>query len=67
MVATERGEAVVEQLQSRYHARFERLTEAMSPQGRAALEAGLIDMIRAADELGLRGEPHLPHPHGDHA
>lgn len=62
LVATDRGEAVVAQLQSRWHDRFDRLVGAMSPEGRAALEAGLTDMIRAADQLGLHPD-HDPH-HG---
>ncbi len=64
LVATEQGERIVGQLQSSYRARFDRLVEAMSPEGRAALEAGLIDMIRAAEDIGLRAD-HDPH-HGDH-
>ena len=60
--ATEQGESVVDRLQSRSHARFDRLVEAMSPEGRAALEAGLTDMMRAADELGLLADDE-PHPH----
>lgn len=64
LVATDQGEAVVDQLQSRWHARFDRLVGAMSPEGRAALEAGLSDMIRAAERLGLHAD-NDPH-HGDH-
>ena len=64
LAATEQGEALVERLMSRYHARFDRLVEAMSPKGRAALEAGLSDMIGAAERLGLLAD-HEPH-HGDH-
>ena len=73
--ATEQGEDVVNRLQSRSHARFDRLVEAMSADGRAALEAGLTDLMRAADELGLladeQADPdHEPPPsqdpqHGD--
>ena len=63
LVASEQGEALVEQLTSRYHARFERLVEAMDPDGQAALEAGLKDLIRAAERLGLQ-PGHHPH-HGD--
>lgn len=64
LVATEQGRATVDQLQARYHARFDRLVEAMSAEGRAALEAGLNDMIRAAAALGLRDDRD-PH-HGGH-
>ena len=67
LVATDRGQVVADTLMRRFHERFERLVEAMSPAGRAALETGLADMIRAADELGLRADhPHHPH-RGDHA
>lgn len=59
LVATPHGREVVEQLMSRYSKRFERLVEGMSPEGRSALEAGLTDLIRAADDLGLRS-------HSDH-
>jgi|GEM_PF-3714461 len=58
LVATPQGREVAEQLESRFLQRFERLVEAMSPEGRAALEAGLTDLIRAADELGLRSRDH---------
>jgi len=67
LTATPLGVAVVQQLEERFHQRFERLVGAMTAEGRAALEAGLNDMIRAADGLGLRGDqPHHP-SHGDHA
>ena len=68
LVATDRGQQTADTLMRRFHERFARLVEAMSPEGREALEAGLIDMVRAADELGLRTDhkPHHPHP-GDHA
>jgi DNA-binding MarR family transcriptional regulator len=52
LVATDQGHAISERMTARFHARFERLVEAMTPEGRAALEAGLSDMIRAAEELG---------------
>lgn len=58
LLATAQGRGVAEQLMSRFHERFDRLVEAMSPEGRAALEAGLTDLVRAADELGLRPDPH---------
>ena len=58
LVATPQGREVAEHLESRFRQRFERLVEAMSPEGRAALEAGLTDLIRAADELGLRSRDH---------
>jgi DNA-binding MarR family transcriptional regulator len=61
LVASEQGEALVEQLTSRYHARFERLVEAMSPDGQAALEAGLTELIRAAERLGLQPGHHPRH------
>lgn len=65
LVATPQGQAVTEELTSRFRARFERLVEAMTPEGRAALEAGLTDMIRAADELGVRSTDDPQH-HGGH-
>ena len=61
--ATPDGLAVVERLESRFHDRFTRLVGAMSPEGRAGLEAGLLEMIRAADELGLRTDPIHPQRH----
>lgn len=64
--ATEQGAAVVDRLQSRSLARFDRLVEAMSPEGRAALEAGLTDMMRAADELGLLADHEPRHDHASH-
>jgi DNA-binding MarR family transcriptional regulator len=64
LVASERGRALVEQVMTRYRARFDQLVEAMSPEGRAALEAGLTELVRAADELGLRSDIAS---HGDHA
>jgi DNA-binding MarR family transcriptional regulator len=64
LAASEQGEAVIEQVTTRYHARFERLVEAMHPDGREALEAGLTELLRAADELGLRSD--IDH-HGGHA
>ena len=67
LVATALGRETAETLQRRFHARFERLVLAMSPEGRAALETGLQDMIRAADELGVRTEPVHHHAPGDHA
>ncbi len=69
LVATARGQEVADTLMRRFHERFERLVEAMSPEGREALEAGLNDMIRAAEGLGLRTDHrhhHHPEP-GDHA
>lgn len=69
LVATARGQEVADTLMRRFHERFERLVEAMSPEGREALEAGLNDMIRAAEGLGLRTD-HRHHHHpgpGDHA
>ncbi len=67
LIATGRGQEAADALMRRFHERFERLIEAMSPKGREALEAGLIDMIRAAEELGLRDDhDHPPHP-GDQA
>ncbi|MEA2027282.1 MAG: MarR family transcriptional regulator [Chloroflexota bacterium] len=58
LVATPQGREVAEQLESRFRQRFERLVEAMSPEGRSALETGLTDLICAADELGLRSRDH---------
>lgn len=68
LAATARGQETADMLMRRFHERFLGLVEAMSPDGRAALEEGLIDMIRAADELGLLTdhEHHHPHP-GGHA
>lgn len=66
LVATGLGHDVVERLEARFHERFERLVGAMSPEGRAALEAGLTDMIRAAQALGLRTRPDHHPTHGDH-
>ena len=57
LVVTEHGRETVDQLEAHFHARFERLVEAMTPAGRDALEAGLTDLVRAADELGLRTHP----------
>ena len=57
LVVTGHGHEVVERLEVRFHERFERLVGAMSPDGRAALEAGLTDMIRAAQALGLLARP----------
>ncbi len=65
--ATPKGHEVAAVLMRRFRERFERLVEAMSPEGRAALETGLTDMIRAADEIGLRTEPiHHREPIHDH-
>ena len=66
LVATSEGQEVADELMRRFQQRFERLVEAMSPEGRAALETGLTDMLRAAEELGLRTEPIHHHEHGDH-
>jgi DNA-binding MarR family transcriptional regulator len=69
LVATDRGQEATNTLMRRFHERFQRLVEAMSPKGREALEAGLTDMVRAAEGLGLRPDDthHHPHPHpGDH-
>ena len=68
LVPTEQGEAAVDQLLSRYHARFDRLVGAMSPEGRAALETGLADMLRTAERIGLLPDrdPHPGPHHGDH-
>jgi DNA-binding MarR family transcriptional regulator len=67
LVATPAGVDVTERLEAHFHERFERLVATMTPEGRAALEAGLAEMLRAADELGLSpaSEPH--HPHGGSA
>ena len=70
LAPTEQGAASVDRLLSRYHARFDRLVEAMSAEGRAALEIGLTDMTRAAERLGLDPErgPRTDQDthHGDH-
>ena len=69
LAATARGQEVADTLMRRFHERFERLVGAMSPEGREALEAGLTDMIRAAEGLGLRTDHrhhHHPEP-GDRA
>jgi DNA-binding MarR family transcriptional regulator len=60
LVATAQGREVADQLMTRFRERFGRLVEAMSPEGRSALEVGLADLINAADELGLRS----PDRHG---
>jgi DNA-binding MarR family transcriptional regulator len=65
LVATGLGHDVVERLEARFHERFDRLVGAMSPEGRVALEAGLTDMIRAAQALGLRTPPGHHPTHGD--
>lgn len=65
LVATKLGDEVVVRLESRFHERFERLVGAMTPEGRAALEAGLSDMIRAAGALGLRTHPDHQATHGE--
>ena len=57
LAATPAGRELIERLEARFHARFERLVDAMTPDGRASLEAGLTDMIRAAEALGLRHHP----------
>ena len=67
LTATPLGVAVVEQLEERFHRRFERLVGAMTAEGRAALEAGLTDMISAADALGMRGDQAHHPTHGEHA
>jgi DNA-binding MarR family transcriptional regulator len=66
LITTAPGRETADTLMRRFHERFQRLVEAMSPAGREALEAGLIDMLRAADELGLRTDHMHQHP-GDHA
>lgn len=65
---TPAGLRLVARLEARFHERFERLVSAMGPDARAALGIGLEDIIRAADELGMRRD-HEPHQHhaGDHA
>jgi DNA-binding MarR family transcriptional regulator len=66
LAATPAGKEIAGRLEARFHERFERLVSAMSPAGRAALEAGLTEMIRAAGELGL-GPVSEPHQHGGNA
>ena len=66
LVVTRLGHEVVERLEARFHERFDRLVGAMSPDGRASLEAGLTDMIRAAQALGLLARPDQHPTHGDH-
>jgi DNA-binding MarR family transcriptional regulator len=61
LVATAQGREIAEELSSRFNERFKRLVGSMSPEGRIALEAGLTDLIRAADELGLRSHPDIDH------
>lgn len=61
LAATPAGEDIADRLEERFRRRFERLVEAMTPQGREALERGLADLVRAADELGLRAD-HRRHP-----
>lgn len=60
---TPAGQELVDRFETRFHDRFERLIGAMRPDRRVALEAGLEDMIRAADELGMRTRHEHPHPH----
>jgi DNA-binding MarR family transcriptional regulator len=68
LTVTPSGQGLVDRLEIRFHDRFERLVGAMSPAARSALETGLNDMIRAADELGMRSTHTPPHHHpGDHA
>jgi DNA-binding MarR family transcriptional regulator len=66
LVVTGPGHEVVARLEARFHERFDRLVGAMSPDGRASLEAGLTDMIRAAQALGLLARPDQHPTHGDH-
>lgn len=54
---TPTGRALVDHLEARFHERFDRLVGAMSEDARASLEVGLEAMIRAADELGISGDP----------
>lgn len=67
LVATPLGQEVADRLEARFHERFDRLVGAMTPAGRSALESGLGDMIRAADELGLPTEQQHEPEHGEHA
>lgn len=64
LVATPSGKEVTNRLEARFHERFERLVGAMSPDARAALEDGLTEMLRAADELGMHTSPSHHHPGG---
>ena len=43
---------------SRAHRRFAAVFDAMTPAGLASLETGLADLLRAADEAGIRARPH---------
>ena len=65
---TPAGRDVVDRFEARFHERFERLVEAMRPDARIALEAGLTDMLRAAEALGLHADRvPLHRRQGDHA
>lgn len=61
LTATAGGRAIVDRFESRFRQRFECLIGAMSPEARTALEAGLSDILRAADELGMRRDDARPH------
>lgn len=61
LTATADGRAVVDRFESRFRERFGRLIGAMRADAREALEVGLVDIIRAADELGMQRDH--PHPH----
>ena len=63
LAATDQGRQVTWQLMARFNERFGQLVTAMHPEAVAALEVGLTDLLRAAEELGLR---HDDHPHGGH-
>lgn len=67
LTVTPTGQDVIDRLEARSRDRFERLVRAMGPDGRAALETGLTDMIRAAEELGLRADRRHQSHGGDHA
>ncbi len=53
LVTTPMGIETAGRLESRFHERFERVVGAMSDEGRSSLEAGLNDMMSAAERLGL--------------
>lgn len=67
LAATPAGQDIADRLEERFRQRFEGLVEVMSQEGREALERGLTDLLRAADELGLRADHQHPHRAGDRA
>lgn len=58
LAPTPTGSQLAERLMSHALRRFGSVFGAMSPKGQASLEAGLTDLLRAADEAGIRPRPH---------